>query len=156
MARPRNPLFDEQTEKEITIMISMGCTIDQIAATVHLRGYKTSRNTLKRRYGPRLKEGCEQAGSRIMTDLFKQSAAGKTAASIFLATQKRFGLGFENAYKSKQEISGPDGKELKINSWLDIMRAAQEEIKADKLKQLQGDAAPKPLEPAPDEGNTPD
>jgi hypothetical protein len=132
MARPQTKIDLGELEK----LCAMQCTDEEIAAF-----FGVSTRTVERRCKvQRFSEVMEQARAKgrvsVRRNLFRLASNGNVAAAIFLAKNL---LGYRDVVAN--EVSGPDGRPISIDSRPDLSNLSDEEL--DQLQSLVDKAHPK-------------
>lgn len=132
MARPQTKIDLVELEK----LCAMQCTDDEIAAFFGV----STRTVERRRKVQRFSEVMEQARAKgrvsVRRNLFRLASNGNVAAAIFLAKNL---LGYRDVVAN--EVSGPDGRPISIDSRPDLSNLSDEEL--DQLQSLVDKAHPK-------------
>jgi hypothetical protein len=132
MARPQTKIDLGELEK----LCATQCTDEEIAAF-----FSVSTRTVERRCKvQRFSEVMEQARAKgrvsVRRNLFRLASNGNVAAAIFLAKNL---LGYRDVVAN--EVSGPDGRPISIDSRPDLSNLSDEEL--DQLQSLVDKAHPK-------------
>jgi hypothetical protein len=132
MARPKAKIDVVELEK----LCAMQCTDEEIAA---LFGVST-KTIERRRKVERFNDVMEQARAKgrlsVRRNLFRLASNGNVAAAIFLAKNL---LGYRDVVAN--ELSGPDGRPIPIDSRPDLSNLSDEEL--EQLQSFSQKAQPK-------------
>ena len=132
MPRPKAKIDVVELEK----LCAMQCTDEEIAAF-----FGVSTKTIERRRKvERFSDVMEQARAKgrvsVRRNLFRLASTGNVAASIFLAKNL---LGYRDVVAN--EVSGPDGRPIPIESRPDLSNLSEEEL--EQLQSFSEKAQPK-------------
>ena len=132
MPRPKVKIDLAELEK----LCAMQCTDEEIAAFFGV----STKTVERRRKVPRFSDVMEQARAKgrvsVRRNLFRLASNGNVAASIFLAKNL---LGYRDVVAN--EVSGPDGRPIPIESRPDLSNLSDEEL--EQLKNYSEKAQPK-------------
>ena len=132
MPRPKAKIDLAELEK----LCAMQCTDEEIAAFFGV----STKTVERRRKVERFSDVMEQARAKgrvsVRRNLFRLASNGNVAAAIFLAKNL---LGYRDVVAN--ELSGPDGRPIPIESRPDLSNLSDEEL--DQLQSLVDKAQPK-------------
>ena len=132
MARPKAKIDLAELEK----LCAMQCTDEEIAAFFGVSTKTIERRRKVQRFGDIMEQARAKGRVSVRRNLFRLASNGNVAASIFLAKNL---LGYRDVVAN--EVSGPDGRPIPIESRPDLSNLSDEEL--EQLKNYSEKAQPK-------------
>jgi hypothetical protein len=132
MARPKAKIDLAELEK----LCAMQCTDEEIAAFFGVSTKTVERRRKVQRFSDVMEQARAKGRVSVRRYLFRLASNGNVAASIFLAKNL---LGYRDVVAN--ELSGPDGRPISIDSRPDLSNLSDEEL--DQLQSLVDKAQPK-------------
>jgi hypothetical protein len=132
MARPKAKIDLAELEK----LCAMQCTDEEIAAFFGVSTKTVERRRKVERFSDVMERARAKGRVSVRRNLFRLASDGNVAASIFLAKNL---LGYRDVVAN--ELSGPDGRPIPIDSRPDLSNLSDEEL--EQLKNFSEKAQPK-------------
>ena len=132
MPRPKAKIDLAELEK----LCAMQCTDEEIAAFFGVSTKTVERRRKVQRFSDVMEHARAKGRVSVRRNLFRLASNGNVAASIFLAKNL---LGYRDVVAN--EVSGPDGRPISIESRPDLSNLSDEEL--DQLQSLVDKAQPK-------------
>src|SRR6516225_9787016 len=120
MARPKAKIDLAELEK----LCAMQCTDEEIAAFFGVSTKTVERRRKVQRFSDVMDQARAKGRVSVRRNLFRLASNGNVAASIFLAKNL---LGYRDVVSN--EVSGPDGRPIPIESRPDLSNLSDEELK---------------------------
>jgi len=133
MPRPKAKIDLAELEK----LCAMQCTDEEIAAFFGISTKTVERRRKVQRFSDVMEHARAKGWVSVRRNLFRLASNGNVAAAIFLAKNL---LGYRDVVAN--ELSGPDGRPIPIDSRPDLSNLSNEELK--QLKTFSEKAQPKP------------
>jgi len=132
MARPRAKIDLVELEK----LCAMQCTDEEIAAFFGVSTKTVERRRKVQRFSDVMEQARAKGRVSVRRNLFRLASNGNVAAAIFLAKNL---LGYRDVVAN--ELSGPDGRPIPIESRPDLSNLSDEEL--EQLQSFSEKAQPK-------------
>jgi hypothetical protein len=132
MARPKAKIDLVELEK----LCAMQCTDEEIAAFFGVSTKTVERRRKVQRFSDVMEQARAKGRVSVRRNLFRLASNGNVAAAIFLAKNL---LGYRDVVAN--ELSGPDGRPIPIDSRPDLSNLSDEEL--EQLQSFSEKAQPK-------------